>query len=374
MISRQDVQRLIHRPNGIKPVLSVFLDMSVNSENKRTHRVFLGQQLAQFQELESDRPSHHREPLGAAFERVQRWLEQHFDEANQGVVLYAEVGGDWLEGVQLPVPVRNRVVIAPQPVIGPLAQIVESYRHHGIALVDRAHLRLLSVYLGEPLHEHEVKTSPYPTPHDVQRGGYSAIDFQKRKAEETRHFFKEFALEVAEFSRRYRPDDWILLGTDENVKNFLEFLSPAVREQVVYSAHAPIDATAAEVLERITPFLFEQMEREQSSVIDLVHDRVLHRHLAIAGFPDTLEQLQEGKVDRLVLARDIERAGVQCLRCGFYLIRRDTVCPYCGGDLRAGVDLVEAMIRLAEEQEVPIQFVPPEAMTDLHGVGALLKF
>src|SRR5690606_27247540 len=34
MISRQDILRLLHRPEGQVPVLSVFLDMSVNEVNQ----------------------------------------------------------------------------------------------------------------------------------------------------------------------------------------------------------------------------------------------------------------------------------------------------------------------------------------------------
>ncbi|MBI4545156.1 MAG: hypothetical protein HY703_08180 [Gemmatimonadetes bacterium] len=369
MISSEDIQRLIRRDANEEPVLSVFLDMQVNSENKRTYSVFLHQERARHAGSGS-----RREEMSAAFGRIEGWLADEFQATNKGVAVYTQVGGEWLEGLQFPVPVQNRTVLADRPVITPLAQILESYHHYGVILVDREHLRMTSVYLGEPVHEHEVRTSPYPTPHDVQRGGYSAIDFQKRKAEEVRHFFKEFALEVSEFDCRYAPDTLVLSGTDENVKNFLEFLPAPVREKVGHTAHAPVDASAAEVLERLAPYFGEQLERDEALAIDLLRDRVRNRHLAVAGFQDTLEQLQEAKVDTLVIARDIERLGARCCRCGFYLDRQASACPYCGGETAQGVDLVEAMVRIAEEQDVPLRFVSPATVADLHGVGGLLKF
>ncbi|HEX7117397.1 MAG TPA: hypothetical protein VF212_01330 [Longimicrobiales bacterium] len=374
MISKQDILRLLHRPDGDLPVLSVFLDMSVNSVNQRTHRVFLDKELVRHSELDSDREGHHREVLGAAFERVRRWLDDSFEPANKGVAVYTEIGGEWLEAIQFPVPVRNRVCITERPVIGPLAQIVEQYHHHGLILVDREHLRLIDVYLGEALAEHEVRTDPYPAPHDERAGGEAAKDRQKRKAEEVRHFFKEFALETAEFDRRYRPDDLVLLGTRENVVHFTEFLPQQLREKIVHTDHAPVHASTAEIVERLRPFFQRQSEKEEATAADRLRDRVGHNHLAVADFPDTLEQLQEGKVDTLVLARDIERPGAHCRRCGFFLAGPDGACPYCGGALERSVDLVEAMIRMAEEQEVRLSFVAPEAVADLNGVGALLKF
>lgn len=374
MISRQDILRLLHRPDGQLPVLSVFLDMSVNEVNQRTYRLFLDKELARHAELDSDREGHHREALGAAFERVRQWLEDGFDRANRGVAVYTEIGGDWLEALQFPVPVRNRVVISTCPIIGPVAQVVEQHRSYGILVVDREHLRLIHAYLGEALSEHETTTEPYPTPHDTRAGGEEAKDRQKRKAEEVRHFFKEFAQEAVEFDRRYRPDDLVLLGTRENVTYFMEFLPQQLREKVVHTDNAPIHEPTPAILERLAPFFHAQGESRETSTVDLLRDRYTNRHLAVAGFPDTLEQLQEGKVDTLVLARDIERPGAHCGRCGFYLDRHDGACPYCGGKLDDSIDLVEAMIRIAEEQEVRLEFVAPEAVTDLHGVGALLKF
>ncbi|HEX2167852.1 MAG TPA: hypothetical protein VHG09_11525, partial [Longimicrobiales bacterium] len=114
--------------------------------------------------------------------------------------------------------------------------------------------------------------------------------------------------------------------------------------------------------------------RSEADALNLVQDRVRQSHYATAGLHETLVQLQEGKVERLVVARDLEKDGVQCTQCGFYLVQRDGACPYCGGTLRDGVDLVESMIRMAANQEVGVDFVAGDTMRELKGVAALLKF
>lgn len=374
MISRHDILRLLHRPADRPPVLSVFLDMSVDSDNKRTHRIFLDQRRAQYVELDSDRPNHHREPVGEAFARVYQWLDEQFDPVNKGVAVYAEIGGDWLEGFQFPVPVRNHTMIAEQPVVGPLAEITETHRRHGILVVDREHLRMFTTELGLPMHEHEVHTAPYPTPHDVKAGGEAGPGFQRRKAEEVRHFFKEFALEVTEFVRRYRPEDLIVLGTTENVRGFVDFLPDPIRAMIVHTDQAPIHANTAEILERIAPFLLEQRQRLETEAVRALRDRSRHAHLAVQGFAGTLRSLQEGRAESVILAQGWQRSGSRCTRCTFYLDSTDLTCPYCGGPVASGVDLVESVIRVAEEQDVRLYFVPPESMTDSDGVGALLRY
>ena len=376
MISRQDLERLIQRDGG-RPVLSLFLDMSVDSNNKRNHHVFLGQKRAQFEELDGNRPiptGNGDSGMGSLFERVQAWLDTEFDESNRGVVIYAEVDGDWWEVLQFPVPVQNRMVVADQPVIGPLAQVLRSYEHYGVILLDREHVRILSVYLGTLLDELEFRGDPLPTPHHVQAGGYSHTRFQRRKLEETRHFFKDFAGEVERFVSRYGPRHLVLLGTQENVAQFREFLPQAVGDMILYTGQAPVDGPAPEILARLEPHLREEQQRENQEILEQVRDRAAHDYLATAGVQGTLTALQEGKVDTLVLARDGQLQGVRCSQCGFVFVREVNRCPYDGSEQMEPVDVMEEMVRLAQQQGADIQFADANAIADLRGAAALLRF
>ncbi|HUE95981.1 MAG TPA: VLRF1 family aeRF1-type release factor [Longimicrobiaceae bacterium] len=374
MISKHDLERvLLHESDG-KEVFSLFLDMSVNSDNKRTHHIFLNQRKAQFDELDSERSSHPREAIGRVFQQVESWLDEGYGEENRGVVIYADLGGDWFEALQFPVTVPNRLVIGDRPAIGPLAQVIESYDHYGVVLLDREHVRILSVYLGTLLDEIEVHGEPYPTRHDIQAGGYSQMRFQRRKLEEMRHFFKEFAKEVEEFVKRYQPEDLIILGTDENVGKFREFLSDQVKERIIFTGPMGVDEPTSEILARIEPHVQAERERESRELVDVLRDRVSQDYLATAGFQSTLTALQEGKVDTLVVTQDQERKGVRCTKCGFVFAREIERCPYDGSPVESGIDVVEAVIRLAEEHGSDVEFVASGELADLAGVGALLRF
>jgi peptide subunit release factor 1 (eRF1) len=374
MISKQDLELILAREGGDRPIFSLFLDMSVNSDNKRTHQIFLNQRRGQFDELASDRENHHREDIGEAFSRVQEWLRNEFREENRGVVIYMEIGGDWFEAFQFPIPVANRLIINDRPAIGALAQVIESYHHTGVVLLDREHVRILSVYLGTLMEEIEVRGDPIPTKNDVQAGGYSQPRFQRRKLEEMRQFFREFAKEVEEFDRRYQPHDLVILGTDENVGRFREFLGERLLQKVVYTGAMQVDEPSSEVLARLAPHLDELRERESQEVLELVRDRVRQDYLATAGFHSTLTALQEGKVDTLVIGQEEGIQGARCTQCGFVFAGDVTTCPYDGASTENGVDVVEEAIRMAQVQSADIQFVAPSEVRDLRGVGALLRF
>ncbi|HUH13808.1 MAG TPA: Vms1/Ankzf1 family peptidyl-tRNA hydrolase [Longimicrobiales bacterium] len=374
MISREDVTSLMESDPEGRTIVSVFLDMSVNSDNKRTYSVFLNKERSRREAPDADPAAPSRDVMADVLGRVEAWIETEFDEGSRGVAAYVDLDGSWMRVLQLPVPLENRITVAERPSVAPLLEVMNAFHHHGVVLVDREHLRMLSLYMDQAVREVRVDTEPFPAPHDVQRGGYSQKGYQSRKEEETRHFFKDFAAEVERFVTRFRPDDLILLGTDENVKKFKEFLSPSLREKVVHTAHAPVEATPKQVTERLDQFFRAQVEDEAARAVHILRDRVEQHHRATSGFHRTLQQLQEGKVETLVLGRGVERKGARCEKCSFLLVRRDSPCPYCGGEVRNGIDLTEEMVRIAAEQEVPVEFVPAEALADLDGVGALLRF
>lgn len=374
MISKQDLERILNRRDGGKPVLSLFLDLSVNSDNKRTHQVFLQQKRGQFEELAGDRENHNNSEVGAAFAEVENWLETEYREENRGAAIYAELGGDWFEALQFPVPVQNRLIIDRQPAVGPLAQVIETYHHHGVVLLDREHVRILSVYLGTLLDEIEVHGDPIPTAHDVQAGGYSHARFQRRKREEMKHFFKEFSKEIDEFIRRYRPDDLVVLGTEENLGRFREFLSEQAQSLIVHTGPMRVDEAPSEVMARLAPYLDAARERESQELLTALRDRVKQDYLATAGFSSTLAALQEGRVDTLVIAQDQERSGSQCTQCGYVFARELDTCPYDGSATTGGVNVVEAAIRSATQQGVDVEFVGAAELQGVGGTGALLRF
>ena len=373
MVARRDIQRLIQRPPGERPILSLYLDMSVGADNKRSHQLFLNKQRALLP-ASGEQAGVSPGALEAALGRAEQWLETEYRERNKGVAIFGAPGGDFFEAHQFPRPVSNRFVLQDRPAVAPLAELLDQERRWVIAMVDREHLQLLSIFFDQIEEEHTLAPDAIPTRHAVQAGGYSQKDYQKRKAEEARQFFRDFAEELGRLVQRRQPHGIVLLGTTENVSHFQEFLAQPLAEKVVHTAHMPPGLTAAELAQHLAPALRAVVQAEEARAVQAFLERVRQAHFATAGLADTLTQLQEGKVDRLIIARDAARQGVQCTQCGFYLERRNGSCPYCGGALRDGIDLVESMIRMAAEQDAHVEFVAADPLHEVRGVGALLRF
>ena len=373
MITAPDIQELLHRETHGTPIVSIFLDLSVNSDNKRTHGVFLSRQRTHFEHPELERNGKRRS-LETTLDAVERWLADEFDESNRGAAIYAELGGDVIAALQLPEPVANRIAIGEAPVVLPLLEVMQRESRHVVALVDREHLRLLALSFGRLMEERAFAPEAMHVPHDVQSGGYSQKNIQNRKAEEAKHFLKDFSDELGTFAGRHAPDGIVLLGTDENVARFREQLPQSLDERVVHSGHVPGAGTAGEVIERLSPLFAERNRDRIAGTLQLLRERVPENHFAVAGVQAVLDQLRQGNVETLVIGQGIDRAGSRCTQCDVLLDQSAGSCPYCGGNTRDGVDLVEAMGRQAAAQDARILFTPAGDTERFEGAAALLRF
>jgi peptide chain release factor subunit 1 len=362
------------RSLGDRVLWSVYLDLSVGSNGQRTHVVFLRKKEVQFGELTAEDESA-REALARVLRRVRGWLADEFDESHGGAALFFSAEGELLYAVQITGPVDSLFVRGPGAVVAPLARVVEDHDHHCVVVLDSTRARILGVYL-DAVEDEESYADP-TVPARTRGGGWSQARFQRHRAEHVQRFHAEVAEHLERFVRRHRCDDVILLGTDEATADFAKALPPAIAGRVRFAKPAPADEPAAALLERIRGVLAQDHVREDEEVLARLERRVREDYLAVGGIRATLQDLQAGKVETLVLGRRLPRSGGQCRRCEFLLADGEEVCPYCGGEV-APVDLYEKMVDLARRTDARIEFVEGEAETRLldamNGAGAFLKF
>ncbi|HET7233058.1 MAG TPA: hypothetical protein VFJ16_23820 [Longimicrobium sp.] len=374
MITREEAGRLMERPAAPVPVLSLYLDVRVGGDNRRTHEVWLAGQRRRADELAAAHPGLDAAAAGAVLDRAAGWVEQNLDPASEGVACFAEVGGDWFEAWQVPIPLPNRLALGAGPAVAPLLNALQGRRRHAVALVDRSRLRLLSVWLATVMEEREIRAELYPAAHDVQSGGAAAHRYQQAKLEEERQNFARFAHAAARFVERTGADDVVLLGTGSNVARLRRALPAEIAGMVAHTASIPADAPTAEVLARLASTLDAAAEREGHELVGRLRERMATGYLAAAGVQRTLSALQNGKVEAALLPDGGDATGARCARCGFLFSGTPDVCPFDGAPVERGVPVVEEAIRLAASQGARIRLVPPGEAAEFAGAGALLRF
>lgn len=374
MITRQEIGRLMERPEASVPVLSLFLDVRVGADNRRTHAVWLARQRRHAQELAAAHPGLDAAAAEAVLDGAARWLEASLDPASEGVALFAEAGGEWFQAHQLPISLPNRLVVGARPAVAPLLAALQGHRRHAVAVVDRVRLRMLAVWLGVVTDDEEMRREPSPTAHDVQAGGAAAHRYQQRMLEEERQAFAEFGEDLARFAARTGVEDLVLLGTEANVARLRRALPAEAAAGVVHTGSVAADAPDSAVLARLAELVNGTEDREGHEVIARLRERVATGYLATTGVQRTLSALQNGKAEAAVLADAGDASGARCTRCGFLFSSAPDACPFDGAPVTRGVAVIEEAIRLAAAQGARIRLLPPEQAAEFAGAGALLRF
>jgi hypothetical protein len=373
MITREEIGRLMERPAASAPVLSLYLDLSVGPDNRRTYDVFMAKQRRRGGELAAAHPGLAAADLEAAFDRTDRWLAESRNPASAGAALFAEVGGDWFEAVQLPISLPHRLTLGTRPAVAPLLHALQGRRRHAVVLVDRARVRMLLVWLGEVLEEEEESKELYPAAHDVQSGGAASHRYQQHKLQEERRNFASFAETVVRFVEKTGAEDVVLLGTEENVAHVRRVLPRELLDMVGHTESVPADAPVSEVLARLEPVLDGGAETETHDLLLTLRERSATGYRATTGVQRTLSALQNGAVEAVVLD-DGEAHGARCTRCGFLFSSSPKACPFDGAPVEGGVAVLEEAIRLAASQGARIRLLPPGEAAEFAGAGALLRF
>lgn len=359
---------------GDRRLYSVYLDLSVGSNGQRSQEVFLKKKESQFLELIGD-DAKARDRFESVMRTLRRWVADEFDESNKGAALFLSTEGELLKSVQLPAPVENLFALQDGPAVAPLARIVEDHDHHCVVVLDNTRARILSVYLNRV--EGEESYADETIEPRSRGGGWSQARFQRHRQSDVKHFHSEVVEHLERFVKRHGSDDIILLGTEEATAEFQKELPAALSERVRFVRPAPADEPSSALVGRIRGLLAEEQVREDEEILKRLERRVREDYLAVAGVRATLQELQSGKVETLVVGRTLPRDGRQCTRCSYVLADGEASCPYCGGEL-APVDLYDRMIRLAEHQNAKVEFLEGEAEAELlrrmNGAGAFLKF
>jgi hypothetical protein len=383
-----DLKALLDRPLlPHETFLSLYLDASVDAQGKRHHDVFLEKRLHTARERLARLPVDLR-----GYDRLAERIRAYTAEADKsgvaGFAIFAELpppggvpgGGEpFFEAFRLPVRVENRFILGREPDLGPILRAIGSYAHYLAVRVDADDALILSVWLSKVRHEERGRAEGTDQSTwgkiRVQAGGWSQMRVQRKKEEHAQRFFRGVAERVREIDAAEHPAGVVVLGQDVNVAAFTEELPQPVASKIVRTDTVEPHASEADIVAKVEPLVHQQRDTERTRVVDELHGRVFGDFYAVGGLEDTLEAVQVGRVERLVVHRTFDAKGKRCESCGFLVSARPTQCPYCGGRL-AEVPLLQHLVARAESQDALVDIVDedePKLTEDLEGVGALLR-
>jgi peptide chain release factor subunit 1 len=302
---------------------------------------------------------------------VSEFVREEFDRGDtRGLAMFSSNGAGLWEVVEISRPVRDRVVVAPQPDLVPLEALVETYRPTGVVLVDFEKARLFVVDMGR-IDEVTDLWDEVPGRHD--QGGWAQMRMQRHVDDHRARHLKHVADALFSLWRRTPFEHLALAGPPEAQRELEASLHDYLRQRVTARLPLPMAASRAEVLERVVE-LEEDVERERErAVVDRVAQAAAAGDRGVTGLDESLRALSDGRVSELVVSFDLSSPGGVCGSCG-RLATNDGACPTCGQPMDAVPDVVDAAVATALRTGSQVEVVLDAGLQDLGGIGALLRF
>lgn len=364
------VRKLADWETGGLPVTSLYLDVDGRRRPRRSDFVIRVEDMVRRAGDDAPADRDAARSLSRDAERIVRFVRDDFDRHGvRGLVVFTCSDAALWEDVRLAAAVRDRLVIRPRPYVLPLEAVLERSEAFCVVLVDRAKARLLRASLGQVEEVSDI-LDEVPGRHD--QGGWAQARLQRHIEDHVQRHLKHVAAVLLRQRQRRAFDRVILSGPHEVVAELDRELHDYVRRAVVERATLPVSATAGDVLGLATA-VEERLERQRETEAVA---RVLGQSgggRAVAGLEPALAALASGRVDTLVVASDLASDGFRCRECG-RLTGTGGRCPVCGSATEPTTDLSEEAVEAALRQGCRVETVAGGELSNVGGIGALLRF
>jgi ribosomal protein L30E len=296
-------------------------------------------------------------PRGPALEsfhadsaRVTDYVNHAFAPEATGVALFACAGRGMFEAVEVGAPFVDQVSFAPVPELFQLARLLDDQETAVVAVVDTNTARLFVTRYGA------VEEVGGPNDKNAKRyrkramGGWSQSRFQRRIDNNRSGFAKEAASALEALVQSEAATRVILAGDEVAVP----LLQGALSSEVTALLHPQtlrldIRAPRDEVQAEIGPVLAAIEAEEAQSLADRLVGAVQGDGLGVLGRAKTVEALERGQVDVLIIAAEAEAGLEETAR--------------------------SELIRLAATTGASVEVVEGHSvLVDLGGVGGMLRY
>jgi peptide subunit release factor 1 (eRF1) len=305
--------------------------------------------------------------------RIEAYVRGGLDRSvTRGLAFFACAASDLWEVIELPVPVRSRVVINHAPAVGQLESMVQEHESIGVLLADRQHARLFVFEMGRLLERSELIDE---LPRDYDQRGQQERGTPEHHVEELAHQHLRHAARAAFDLWQAHGFQHLAIGAPDAIASELEgALHPYLRERLCGRVHVPVAASHAEVRDA-AEVVEAAVERDrEATLVARLKEAALTNRRGVAGLAGTLAALNEHRVERLIVSKGYAQEGWRCPDTGA-LVSVGPKNPANGVTMTRVADVVEDAIEEALTQGIPVTICIGNADLDVLGqVGALLRY
>ncbi|NTU82926.1 MAG: hypothetical protein HGA45_26765 [Chloroflexales bacterium] len=359
-------------PRGDAPVLSIYLDWSVDGSGRRPSLAALDQRLASCSaDLEERGPR--RDSFEADRSRLDAYLDAEVPLDARGLVIFACAATQLWVSIPLLVTVETAVACDTAPHLFQLARIIEEHETYLLALAEGQEAQ---IYILSPERMEQVdSTAAREEVHRVQVGGWSQLRYQRHTGFVLQLHMNDLAAAMQEAVERHDARHIVILTNDAMKGHLRQALPPQLRDLLVEIAPFDRGVGPEALFSSLEPVREEVERNDEMALIGRLEDQLATKGgLALGGEQAVTTALLKGQVDTLLISYAYGGAGGECPSCGALRVGQRQRCPFDGSEL-VPVELREAMVLHTLRQGGAVEIIGIEGALEPHGgVAALLRF
>ena len=373
-ITEDDIRSLASFKGEDAPVTSVYLDVD-GGRHVRFQDVVRSAELL----LKEALHKHDGHPsVTADLQRVQELVRGGIDRSRtRGLAVFSCSAHDFWRVVELPVAVRDQVVVNHTPYVRQLEVVVDEYERFGLLLADRKRARVFVYELGEVIESTELLDA-------LGRGddeGDHSVRRERVKDHEDAlvHQHLRHAADAAFRVFQDRGFERLIIGAPEEIANELRsMLHPYLQERVeAHCNNISVGASVEEIRAAALAVEAEVERRKEAELVARLRDAAGAGRRGVLGIEATLRALVERRVDTLVVSHGYTHPGWRCPSCDHVCAKAGVghVCPVCEAVMHAVDDVVEEAVEDALNQSCEVEICVGNADLDVLGsIGAILRY
>ncbi len=313
----------------------------------------------------------------AAIGQINDYLAGMLRPGAKGVALFSRYssGGAFFLPMQFAAPLPNWIAVYPSPNLFHLMALKDNYHRYVVLLVNQAWVRILEVNLGAATTK---AWTEQPELRERVGREWTKAHYESHRHERTSRFLKEQTDMLESLMVAGGHTHLILAGDPRLTGRIRRTLPKSVAAKLVDTIPVASRDKQDDVVAATLSAFIECEEQESQAVAARFVQGIRTQGRAAAGAAACLEALREQRADLLLLARDLLPApGWRCTACGVIRIAHPApaLCTECGKKSVQPVDATVELVRLAGQQNCPIEVVDHcDPLMALGGMGCLLRY
>lgn len=375
-------------------VLSVYVTLDPHGRAEATGRapfdLRMRHQLEQVREHAKQHLS--REDHQALLQRLDA-LSMEFERLRdpaapgQGRALFAGVASGEVRTITLQVPLGDRVVLEPDAFVRPLINAWNTSGPAGAVAISAEEIRVVDTRLGD---NEEIAVLVYDEhPEQRDRKGPAGNNpaypqhfvnqrdlYDQREEDKLLRYLRSIGENLAGHGEERGWEHLVLTGETHLVQAVVDGLPPTWANRVVTLPHTVANLTRPKLVATVAPELDTARQRHRRDLATRAHDLAMAAGAGAIGLGETLDALQQGRVDHLLLVDDQRWTGSRTP--DGRLVPNGEVPPGVPADqLQAEPHMGERMIELALDTSARVTILDAAdagPLADHENVGALLRW